>query len=94
MGNCKNKLGLFVQKKQTINRNSYKRPFKDKYTLEVFKFCVAGMFLKYNNNVRKQMQGLVRVGWDYLCIHILFFEYERAYFIWVHIENGFQQRRL
>lgn len=44
--------------------------------------------------MRKQMQRLQRVGWDYLCIHVLFFEYEWAYFIWIHIENSFQQSRL
>lgn len=44
--------------------------------------------------MRKQMQRLVRVCWDYLRVYILFFEYERAYFIWVHIEDSFQQSRL
>lgn len=33
-------------------------------------------YVLLDNNMRKQTQRLVRVGWDYLCIHILFFEYE------------------
>lgn len=70
------------------------RTFKDNYTLEVLNSVLLGCFMKYSNNMRKQMQALVRVCRDYLCIHILFFEYERAYFIRVHIENSFQQSRL
>jgi len=46
---------------------------KDIYTQEAFNSVI---YFKYDNNMRKQMQRLQRVGWDYLCIHVLFFEYE------------------
>lgn len=61
-------------------------------TCERFYIQFYREFINYRNNMRKQID--TEDGWDYLCIHILFFEYEWTYFIWVHVENSFQQRRL
>lgn len=47
-----------------------------------------------SNNKRKQLRRSESFCWDYLRVHILFLEYERAHFIRVHIENCFQQSRL
>lgn len=29
------------------------------------------------------------IRWNYLRVHILFFEYKGTNFIWVHVENSF-----